>query len=267
MKISCTSVIIACLILLIVATSANAWQNTARGLGGTTWRLIKFQGSDDTTATVDDRAKYTLDFAANGSMTVRIDCNRGRGTWKSTGPGQVEFGPLALTRAVCARGSLHDRIVKHWPLVRSYVIRNGHLFLALMADGGIYEWEPVAGPPPPATPLEKTYWKATQIGGKPVVEANPARAPHLVFEQGNRVQGSDGCNRVAGRYELTGDAMSFKEVAGTQMACLGTGESERAFRDALGKASRWRIAGDGLELFDSAGSRLVLFQAIAPPPQ
>jgi len=26
--------------------------------------------------------------------------------------------------------------------VRSYVIRNGHLYLALMADGGIYEFEP-----------------------------------------------------------------------------------------------------------------------------
>jgi para-nitrobenzyl esterase len=28
--------------------------------------------------------------------------------------------------------------------VRSYVIRNGHLFLSLMADGGIYEFEPRA---------------------------------------------------------------------------------------------------------------------------
>jgi para-nitrobenzyl esterase len=26
--------------------------------------------------------------------------------------------------------------------VRSYVIRNGHLFVALMADGGVYEFEP-----------------------------------------------------------------------------------------------------------------------------
>jgi para-nitrobenzyl esterase len=27
--------------------------------------------------------------------------------------------------------------------VRSYVIDNGHLFLSLMADGGIYEFEPI----------------------------------------------------------------------------------------------------------------------------
>jgi putative lipoprotein len=114
------------------------------GLAGTLWQLVKFQGSDETTLTPDDRAKYSIDFAAGGQLTVRIDCNRGRGNWKSTGTSQMEFGPLALTRAKCPQGSLHDQIVKQWGNIRSYVIKDGHLFLALMADGGIYEFEPVA---------------------------------------------------------------------------------------------------------------------------
>jgi para-nitrobenzyl esterase len=33
--------------------------------------------------------------------------------------------------------------VKQWGFIRSYVVRDGHLFLSLMADGGIYEFEPV----------------------------------------------------------------------------------------------------------------------------
>jgi para-nitrobenzyl esterase len=49
------------------------------------WRLVAFQGSDDTTLMPADRAKYTIEFAAGGRLTVRIDCNRGRGTWKSNG--------------------------------------------------------------------------------------------------------------------------------------------------------------------------------------
>lgn len=48
-----------------------------------------------------------------------------------------------MTRARCPEGSLHDRIVKQWPHIRSYVMRDGHLFLALMTDGDIYEFEPV----------------------------------------------------------------------------------------------------------------------------
>jgi para-nitrobenzyl esterase len=49
---------------------------------------------------------------------------------------------MALTRAVCPPGSLHDQIIKQWPYVKSYVMKDGHLFFSLMADGGIYEFEP-----------------------------------------------------------------------------------------------------------------------------
>jgi para-nitrobenzyl esterase len=113
-------------------------------LQGTSWQLIEFEGSDGATLTPDERVKYTITFGDDGQLTARIDCNRGLGMWTSEGPNHLEFGPLALTRAVCPPGSLHDQIVTQWPYVRSYVIREGHLFLALMADGGIYEFEPVS---------------------------------------------------------------------------------------------------------------------------
>lgn len=111
-------------------------------LSGTSWQLVKFQGSDGTTLTPDDRTRYTIEFGGDGRLSARIDCNRGQGTWRSNGPSQLEFGPLALTRAQCPPGSLHDQIVRQWGYVRSFVIRDGHLYLALMADGGIYEFEP-----------------------------------------------------------------------------------------------------------------------------
>ncbi len=134
---------IAGVMTLLVACSSSAPQPDAtKGLAGTSWRLVKFAGGDDTTRTPDDRGKYTIQINADGSLATRVDCNRGRGTWKSTGPGQIEFGPLALTRAMCPPGSLHDQWVKQWPYIRSYVVKDGHLFLSLMADGGIYEFEP-----------------------------------------------------------------------------------------------------------------------------
>jgi uncharacterized lipoprotein YbaY len=116
----------------------------ATGLAGTSWRLVRFAGGDDTILMPGDPDRYTIQFVAGGQLVVRIDCNRGRGTWKSSEASQLEFGPLALTRMQCPEGSLHDRIVQQWPFVRSYVIRNGHLHLSLMADGGIYEFEPLS---------------------------------------------------------------------------------------------------------------------------
>ena len=112
-------------------------------LAGTSWQLVKFQSMDDTTLTPKNGANYTIEFADGGQLIARVDCNRGRGTWQSPGPSQLEFGPLALTRAQCAAGSMHDQIVRNWPFIRSYVIRDGHLFLALKMDSGIYEFEPL----------------------------------------------------------------------------------------------------------------------------
>jgi len=128
--------------VLAFACAQIAPQGASAGLGGTSWQLVKFQGGDGALLTPDDRSKYTLAFAADGVVSARIDCNRGRGGWKSSGPNQLEFGPMAITRAMCPPGSLHDQIVKQLPHVRSYVMKDGRLFLSLMADGGIYEFEP-----------------------------------------------------------------------------------------------------------------------------
>jgi len=135
--------ILAVLVPLFVTTTHAQTTEMNAHLAGTSWQLVRFEGSDDTTLIPDDKTKYTVAFADDGSVSVRIDCNRGHGTWKSAGPSQLEFGPLALTRAMCPDAPLNDRIPRHWPYVRSYVLKDGHLFLSLMADGGIYEFEPV----------------------------------------------------------------------------------------------------------------------------
>ena len=109
-------------------------------LGGTSWQLVSFRGGDGTVLEPDDPSKYTLSFGADGRLSARIDCNRARGSWKSEGPSRLEFGPMAITRAQCPPGSLHDPIVRQLPYIRSYVIRDGRLYLSLMADGGTYEF-------------------------------------------------------------------------------------------------------------------------------
>jgi putative lipoprotein len=353
-------------------------------LAGTSWQLVKFQGGDGTELTPDASQKYTIAFGTDGRVSARIDCNRGNGTWRSGGPNHLEFGPLALTRMMCPPGSLHDRIARHWPYVRSYIIRDGHLFLSLMADGGIYEFEPLnsgggvqatpvrgtatyrerialprnavfevsledvsragagseliarvrneqpgnspipfviaydagriipsrsyavrarilvdervwfttdrnyavltrgrgsdvqlqlrrvgaSGPTGrlPTTPstasLENTYWKLTDLDGSPVRVANQQREPHFILHSANRsVAGSGGCNRLTGRYDVNGDRISLGRVASTMMACVDGMETEQAFLKALGRANRWRVTGQRLQLFDATGTQVAVFEA------
>ena len=129
-------------VLLALGCAQAPPQPTGDGLVGPIWQLVRFRGGDDRVLTPADRAQYTLQFQGDGRVTARIDCNRGSGAWKSAGRSQLEFGPMAMTRAMCPPGSIHDHVVKQLPYIRSYVIKGGHLFLSLMADGGTYEFEP-----------------------------------------------------------------------------------------------------------------------------
>jgi para-nitrobenzyl esterase len=135
---------LALILVLACAACATPEPPATQALGGTAWQFVRFQGGDGRVQVPDDRAKYTVTFTADGGVNVRFDCNRGRGSWKSDWPGQLLFGPLAATRAMCPPGSLHDQFVKHWFYIRSYVLKDGRLYLSLMADGGIYEFEPLA---------------------------------------------------------------------------------------------------------------------------
>jgi len=125
------------------APAQQAAQDAAGDLAGTSWRLVKFQGSE--TLTPDDPAKYTVTFDAGHGVSVRIDCNRGRGGWTSEGRNKIRFGVIAITRALRPAAPLSDRLAKDWDSIRLYQLKDGHLFLELMAGGGAYEFEP-AGP-------------------------------------------------------------------------------------------------------------------------
>jgi para-nitrobenzyl esterase len=112
-------------------------------LEGTAWRLVAIRSMDDSVYEPDDRDRYTIEFGAEGRLAVRADCNRGSGGWTREDSSGLRLGPLAMTRAMCPPGSLHDRFVRDLDAVRSFVERDGHIHLATFADGAILEFEPL----------------------------------------------------------------------------------------------------------------------------
>jgi hypothetical protein len=82
--------------------------------------------------------------ALNGPKPLAVSTKSAPDALEGTAWTAVELSSLALTRAKCPESSLHDQIAKQWTYVRSFLIKDGHLFLALMADGGTYEFAPVA---------------------------------------------------------------------------------------------------------------------------
>lgn len=143
----------AALTLALALCCAQASDALADDLSGTAWRLVKIMSMDDRVDAPDDPSDYTLEFRADGSAAILADCNRGMGSWVSESTSQLQFGPIASTQAMCLPGSLSETYLAQFVWVRSYVMQDGHLFLATMADGSIIEFEPVGVAPRAATVL------------------------------------------------------------------------------------------------------------------
>ena len=134
----------ACLVLAVLCACAT----TADGLAGSHWRLVEFQSMSDEIGTLRPSSSdaFTLRLNADGTVNLRLDCNRASGRWSfEPGPngdsGRFGFGPLAGTRALCAAPQLDEKILRDAPFVRSYVVEGERLYLALMADAGVYVWQ------------------------------------------------------------------------------------------------------------------------------
>lgn len=134
-------------LLLLVAGCATADTRRTAPLAGTEWRLVAIQSMDDAQGTtrVSDPTRYTIMFEPGGTARVRLDCNRGFGPWQAaaSGPasGSLAIGPVASSMMLCPEPSLGERVAQQLGYVRSYVMREGRLNMALMADGGLLIWE------------------------------------------------------------------------------------------------------------------------------
>lgn len=141
----------------LVAAAVVAAQALAAGdrvpsspLAGTAWRLIEFQSMDDAQGITRPGAGtlYTMRLHGDGTVAMQLNCNRATGTWSAepgttTASGRLTFGPLAATRALCPPPTMDESIVAQAGYISSYLLKDGRLYLNLMADGGLMAAHPV----------------------------------------------------------------------------------------------------------------------------
>lgn len=116
----------------------------------------------------------------------------------------------------------------------------------------------------PDSPLRGTYWKLTRIGDAPVSVAEHQREPHLILATDEaRLSGNGGCNSLMGGFEVDGDQLRIKGLAGTMMACAQGMAQETQILRALETVRRYRIAGHQLDLLGADNVVVARFEAVA----
>ncbi len=216
---------------LVLGAAASAAEGD-NPLAGTEWRLVEFQSMDDAigTARPEDPSLYTMRLNADGTVNMRLNCNRANGKWTaepSADPsnGRFELGPLAATRALCPPPSMDEQIAAQSEYIRGYLLKDGRLHLSLMADGGIYTWEPVGGVPYEAEPdpaIEDALRKASPAYARNVVGTGTGAGRYLysrmdlngdgreevfAYTLGSIFCGTGGCNLLL--FTPTDDGLSL----------------------------------------------------------
>ncbi len=138
------------IVLLIGVSLFISNASADQQLSDTHWRLVDFQSMDDATGVLKphDPSLYRMSLYGDGRVEMKLNCNMAKGTWSakpsSDGTsGSFEFGPLASTRALCPPPTMDQHFTAQAKYIRGYLLKDGRLHLSLMADGGIYTWEPL----------------------------------------------------------------------------------------------------------------------------
>jgi hypothetical protein len=204
-----------------------------------------------------DPARYTLRLGKDGRAALQLDCNRAMGQWTvnpSADPtnGSFRFGPLATTRALCPPPSIGGNLARQLGYVRGYLLRDGRLFLSLMADGGILVWEPLAqaGVPYSAKPdraLEAAILRGAPSYRRSLLAASgrpePARYVHartdldgdgreevFVYLMGPFFCGTGGCNLQVYRSTMRGYSL-VNDFPTSRVPVIVSDRKTRGWRD------------------------------------
>ncbi|PWB17398.1 META domain-containing protein [Acinetobacter sp. AM] len=114
--------------------------------------------------------------------------------------------------------------------------------------------------------LQNRTWIATQIGAQNI-KINPSahNIPALQFDEATkRVSGADGCNRLMGTYQATGNTLVLSQMASTKMACIDN-TLPNQFNTALANVTNYQVYNNTLKLLDRNGNLLVEFTRAKQP--
>ena len=96
----------------------------------------------------------------------------------------------------------------------------------------------------------ETQWNLIELNGSEVnVPEGEGQAYIYLQQEGYKLSGSDGCNRLFGSYDLSGNSLQFHSVAQTRMACRGVlMERGSEFIEALKLTTSFQMSSDILQL-------------------
>lgn len=95
-------------------------------------------------------------------------------------------------------------------------------------------------------------WRLVEVEGQTVDTTKLQRPAEFTFSKlEQRVNGSAGCNNIFGKFTVSGDKLTFSQLAATQMACADMSVEDK-FRKMTDKVNNWKVTEGFLVLSQDA---------------
>jgi len=111
------------------------------GLVGPAWHLTQIVKRDGT-VTINEPARYTISFNADGTANFQADCNVGGATFTAS-QDHLTITPGPITMAYCGPGSLDQMFLGGLTNAQSFAIQDGNLVITMLYESGTLVFQPV----------------------------------------------------------------------------------------------------------------------------
>ena len=236
-------------------------EQPAPDLTGSSWRLVSFNSGDGMKSN-QAAEKITLTFGEDGNLSGNAGCNNFTGSYTVDGD-SLTVGPLAATRKMCAKPEgvmeTEQAFLDNLGKAASFSIMGDALTIYDKDGGKLLTFAPAE-----TLTLTSTPWRLQSFNnGKGGMAATLATEKiTAIFGEDGKVAGNAGCNNYNGGYQVDGDKISIGPLASTEMYCNDPAdvmETEQTFLKNLSNAATFDIQNDMLTLYDSEGTKLLVF--------
>jgi len=225
------------------------------------WDLFSYNNGKGGIQTVIIGSVTTADFRTDGTLSGSGGCNQYSATYTVSGSAGITISQPITTLMAC-ENNLMQQETQYLSLLQQaakYEISGDQLTLFDSSGTKILIYNKHVSKPATIVGVWNLFSYNNGKGGLQTVITRSTTTAD--FGAAGKLAGSAGCNQYSATYTTSGArGITITQPASTRMACENNlMQQETQYLSLLPKAGTYEIAGDQLTLFDSTGTKLLIY--------
>jgi heat shock protein HslJ len=225
------------------------------------WDLTSYNNGKGGIETVIVGTSITADFRADWTVSGTAGCNQYSAGYATTASNGITIAQPTMTLMACANNVMQQEIQYLSLMQKATKFEISGDQLTLFDSSGtkllIYDKHvPV--------PLSGTWNLFSYNNGKGAIQSvMVGSTTNAVFGSNGKLSGTGGCNQYSADYTTSSsNGITITQPTSTMMACAESFmQQETQYLSLLPTAAKYEISGDQLTLFNSAGTKILIYKS------